>query len=250
MGSREIEIDGLVVEFDPDYAIDLLDYYMFKQPFEIFSDNCVSIIGYYAYLSFYEAKYVLKDFFQNYALRKRGWYQNSLGSLEKMVTYNPSDISYIYSNEILLKIDNIRKKLNIKGMFNGNIDNLLDLCMQEDDQHLQVIAYNTFLYVSIKMNEILYKKNYKYKEFLDSIKVLRKQSLLGNVNEAYIDCLQCSHNKYPKIINKNLEKISNLRKLKISDKIKRNEYMAILDNRIKYVIKEYNLVNKEDFILT
>ena len=100
------------------------------------------------------------------------------------------------------------------------------------------------------MNEILYKKNYKYKEFLDSIKVLRKQSLLGHVNKAHIDCLQCSHNKYPKIINKNLEKISNLRKLKISDKIKRNEYMAILDNRIKYVIKQYNLVNKEDFVLT
>ena len=82
-----------------------------------------------------------------------------------MVTYDPSDISYIYSNEILLKIDNIRKKLNIKGMFNGNIDNLLDLCMQENDQYLQVLAYNTFLYVSIKMNEILYKKIIGIKNF-------------------------------------------------------------------------------------
>lgn len=240
--------DVLLAVYDPHKAFDQIRIEISMHICEFYINEKFFISAFYANQVINNAKEYILDLFKNFAI-----IDFDKDKFLDIITPSLSMDMHTGVVEVIQhsKVANAEKINNIKGLFDGDIE-ILKFApdFNNEDIFILDLAFHTFLYITTKLNSMLYSKNMEFKKFFDSLEILKKQDFPFNyVEEKYKDCFSKHYNKHIKNINESLDTISNFRNLKISQQIKRNSYIVALNSAIEYTFDDNNLSECKEILI-
>ncbi|MBE3606346.1 hypothetical protein CCAL13119_05145 [Campylobacter sp. RM13119] len=166
---NKLDGNAVVFETNPHRVIDIIQKSAFYNCFEVFHKDVNLLLwpSYYVDRVIDYSRDRLVPFFENYMFVN---INDEHMDLLKTIEYIKILI-YYSSKDKATKINNLKNLTCKKGFGQEKINDLF-VSFEQKDGLLHFLGYLVFLYVTTKINSILYFKNKKYKKTLDSMWLL------------------------------------------------------------------------------
>ena len=131
----------------------------------------------------------------------------------------------------------VEKSKKRKGCIQDNIDYIAETSKYLDGD-LYDLVYCLFMYIVAKINSLFCQKHKGYRDVINSFNNLVSTELYLLYD--YENMVDCGYYKHERNIQNTLKEMNRYRNLKIDERIKRNEFISVINTAIKTIIDGLN----------